>query len=101
MKGSRAPRITGPNTRSYTLCKPCSQDETQAYAVNKQTPGGGSSVGRASASQAEGRGFETLPPLHSPCVEPPKSRSARPVEARRASRPEIPCPANEYADGPR
>ncbi len=36
----------------------------QADAVPERPPSGSSSVGRASASQAEGRGFETLLPLH-------------------------------------
>ncbi len=42
-----------------------------------RSPGGNSSVGRASASQAEGRGFESRFPLHVSSLEPTASLTSR------------------------
>ena len=47
---------------------------------------GGSSAGRASALQAEGRGFESLPLHHSPATNDPPSDPPTPPCNRRAAR---------------
>ena len=47
-----------------------------AVAKGRRVPGGSSSVGRASAFQAEGRGFESRFPLHDP-IDVPRIRARR------------------------
>src|SRR5690349_19536285 len=61
---------------------------------DEPVPSGGSSVGRASASQAEGRGFEPRPPLHE------RGGGAALVLGSQSKRGFVNLGMNSFANGP-